>query len=88
MKLVIEKIRTSIILKYAPKLEKEMLQDTSGEDLEFIKNLIKNDKDGIFRSSTLSIILEAYSDIDRAFIPELPLELALIRILGQDNKAV
>ena len=88
MKLIVEKIRASIILKYAPKLEKVMLQDLGQEDLEFIKNLVKSDKEGIFRSNTLSVLLEAYSDIDRAFIPELPLELALIKILGQDNKVM
>ena len=87
-KLIIEKFRMAVILKYAPKLEKEMAGNLSEENLAFLKDLIKKDKDGMLRSSTLSVLLEAYSDIDRAFISELPLELALIEILGQDNKVV
>lgn len=82
-KLIIEKFRMAIILKYAPKLEKEMAGDLSEEDLKFLKGLVKNDKDGLLRSKALSILLESYSDIDRAFVPELPLELALIKIIGE-----
>lgn len=83
-KLIIEKFRTSMVLKYAPKLEKEMAGDLGEEDLEFLKNLVKSDKENTLRSNALSTLLEAYSDIDRAFISELPLELALIKILGKE----
>ncbi|MFA5095187.1 MAG: DNA polymerase III subunit gamma/tau [Candidatus Paceibacterota bacterium] len=90
-KLIIEKFRMAIILKYAPKLEKDlpaqagMVGDLGEEDLEFLKGLVKSDKEGILRSPALSILLEAYNDIDRAFVSELPLELALVKILGQDK---
>ena len=87
-KLIIEKFRVAVILKYAPKLEKEMTGDLGEEDLEFLKGLVKADKEGFLRSKALSILLEAYSDIDRAFVSELPLELALVKILGQDDKVV
>ncbi|MFA6585692.1 MAG: DNA polymerase III subunit gamma/tau [Candidatus Paceibacterota bacterium] len=82
-KLIIEKFRMAVILKYAPKLEKEMAGDLGEEDLEFLKGLVKSDKEGILRSTALSILLEAYNDIDRAFVSELPLELALVRILSK-----
>lgn len=84
MKLIIEKVRIAIILKYAPKLEKEMTNDIGEEDLENLKSLVKSDKEGMLRSKSLSILLEAYIDIDRAFISELPLELALIKIINQE----
>ncbi len=83
-KLIIEKFRVAVILKYAPKLEKEMAGDLSEEDLEFLKELVKTDKEGLLRSKALSILLEAYSDIDKAFISELPLELALVKILSKE----
>ena len=83
-KLIIEKFRMAIILQYAPKLEKEMAGDLSEEDLEFLKGLIKADKDGILRSTALSILLEAYGNIDKAFVSELPLEMALIKILSKE----
>ena len=84
LKLIIQKIRVAIILRYAPKLESIMAGDLSSDDLTFLKNIVKEDKEGIFRSQTLSILLEAYQNIDRAFISELPLELALVKILKKE----
>ena len=83
-KLIIEKFRVAVILKYAPKLEKEMAGDLGEEDLEFLKGLVKKDVEGLLRSKALSILLEAYSDIDRAFVSELPLELALTKIISKE----
>ena len=85
-KLIIAKFRLAIILRYAPKLQGEMMGDLSGDDLEFLKKLVKNDKDGMLRSPALAILLEEYQNMDNAFITELPLELALVRILGQDKE--
>lgn len=82
LKLIIQKLRMAIIMRYAPKLEETMAGDLGKEDLEFIKALIKEDKEGMLRSHALSVLLGAYQDIDRAFITELPLELALVEITG------
>jgi len=84
-KLLIQKLRFAIILKYAPKLEKEMTEDLPEADLAFLKKIIKEDKEGRIRSPALAFLLEGYQNFDRAFIPELPLELALIKILGQNE---
>lgn len=84
LKLIIQKLRIAIILKYAPKLEAQMGQELSETDSEFIKTLVKTDKNAMLHSSTLSILLDAYKNIDNAFVTELPLELALIKILGKD----
>lgn len=81
-KLIIQKFRMIIILRYAPKLEKEMAGDWSGTDLEFLKGLTKKE---MFNSATLAILLEAYQNIDNTFIAELPLELALVEIISKDN---
>ncbi|MFA6353572.1 MAG: DNA polymerase III subunit gamma/tau [Candidatus Paceibacterota bacterium] len=81
-KLIIQKFRMAIILRYAPKLEKEMAGDLGETDLEFLKELIKKDKEGMLRSGALSILLEAYQSMDNAFITELPLELALVKIIS------
>ena len=83
-KLIIEKFRMAVILKYAPKLEKEMAGDLGEEDLKFLKGLVSADKEGLLRSKALSILLESYSDIDRAFVSELPLELALVKIISKE----
>ncbi len=84
LKLIIQKFRMAIILRYAPKLENEMSRDLSAEDLEFLKGIVKEDREGMLRSKALSTLLEAYQNIDKAFISELPLELALIKILSKE----
>jgi len=83
-KLIIEKMRVAIILRYAPKLKEEMTGDIGETDLEFLDTLVKSDKDGTLRSPALSILLEEYQNIDNAFIAELPLELALVKIIGKE----
>ncbi len=87
LRLIIEKFRVAIILRYAPKLEEEMAGDLNASDVELLKGLIKEDKAGMLRSNSLSVLLEAYQNIDRAFVAELPLELALVQILGQNEPA-
>jgi len=83
-KLIVERLRSSIILRYAPGLEADMMEDVSESDLAFLKELTKEDKDGVLRSNTLATLLEAYQNIDNAFVAELPLEIALIKILGKE----
>lgn len=82
LKLIIQKLRHAILLKYAPKLEGEEI-NISLNDIEFLKDLIRKDQHNILRSSTLAKILEAYSNQNLSFISELPLEMALIELLGE-----
>lgn len=83
-KLIIQKFRMGIILRYVPKLQKEMMGDLSESDLEFLQVLVKEDKGGMIRSGALSILLDAYQNMDNAFITELPLELALVKIISKE----
>ncbi len=85
-KLIVEKFRMAIILRYAPKMEESMTGELGENDIKFLQNLIKTDKAGVLRSLSLATLLEEYQNIDNAFIAELPLELALIRIIGEENK--
>lgn len=87
-KLIIQKFRMAVILRYIPKLQEDMAGDLSQADLEFLSNLVKKDKEGMLRSGALSILLDAYQNIDNAFITELPLELALIKIISKDGDNV
>ena len=41
-------------------------------------------KAGMINSSSLAILLDAYQSMDNAFITELPLELALVKIISRD----
>jgi len=94
LKLIIQKLRLAIILRYAPKLKEEMGGNLSESDVEFLKMLIKEDPERkstsygagreMFSSRTLATLLEAYENIDNAFINELPLELALVKIISKE----
>jgi len=99
LKLIVTKFRMAIILRYAPKLVTGMTGparppesgaggDLSEDDLEFLKEIVTKDKDGMLRSPALAILLEAYQNIDNAFINELPLELALVKIIGKESDGV
>ncbi len=81
-KLIIEKFRIAILLRYAPKLKSSIADELGETDLEFLETLVKEDKEGLLRSTALSVLLEEYQNIDNAFISELPLELALVKIIG------
>ena len=83
-KLIIQKFRIAIILRYAPKLEKEMAGDLGEADLEFLKELTKGEGKEVFNSTILATLLEAYKNMDYAFVAELPLELALIKIISKN----
>lgn len=83
-KLIITKFRIAIILRYAPKLKAEMAGDIGESDIEFLEKLVKEDKAGMFRSDALSVLLSEYQNMDNAFIAELPLELALVKILSKE----
>jgi len=88
LKLLVHKIRFAIILKYAEKnkneIPKEVFQDLTEGELNFLKDLIKRDKKGVIRSKALMILLEAYQNVDKSFVQELPLEMALVEILGEN----
>jgi DNA polymerase-3 subunit gamma/tau len=85
LKLIIQKFRMAIIIRYAPKLEEEMAGNLSEGDLKFLKELVNKDERGMLRSGGLAVLLEAYQNMDNAFVAELPLELALIKILKKEE---
>lgn len=81
LKLVLRKLRMALLLKFAEVTAKEFMEDLTDDDKKFLMALAK-EKGGNITSATLLTFLDAYQQIDYAFIPELPLELALIKIAG------
>lgn len=84
MKLILHKVRVALLLKYAPLIGKKLMGELGEDDNAFMDRILKPYSSGI-TSSLLRDLLESYSQIDRSFIPELPLELALVKIVGQDK---
>jgi DNA polymerase-3 subunit gamma/tau len=82
LKLILQKMRFALLLRFAPDMKKELESELSESDLAFLTEILK-DKISLIKSETLNTLLEAYQAIDSSFIKELPLELALIKILQE-----
>jgi len=84
LKLLLQKLRAVLLVRFG---STDMVKhDLSEEDFTFISK-IANDKNVTIGSDTLIKLLDAYTATARAYIPSLPLELALVEIIG-DSKPV
>ncbi len=86
LKLILHKFRAVLLLRYAPDMKKHFENEFSHSDMEFILSLTK-EKDSSINSKTLTRLLQAYQEVLHTFIPVLPIEIALIDLIGEvDNK--
>ncbi|MBI5400499.1 MAG: DNA polymerase III subunit gamma/tau [Candidatus Yonathbacteria bacterium] len=80
--LVVRKARFVLLLRFASAMKDEVRANTSEEDFtlleKFAKEAIKT-----LASKELAILLSAYADLRVAVVQTLPLELALMRIIGE-----
>ncbi|MCI0619720.1 DNA polymerase III subunit gamma/tau [Candidatus Wolfebacteria bacterium] len=83
-KLLLEKIRAVLLLRFASDMKDELKEEFGDEDFVFLES-IAGDAGSKIRSDTLSAFLEAYGAIGRAYIPQLPLELAVMRLSGGEE---
>lgn len=79
-KLVLEKMRFVLLLANAADMRASVQERVSAEDFEYLNKLATAKK---ISFDTLAEILRASQQIGRAFIPELPLEMALLKICGK-----
>lgn len=82
LKLVLTRLRTALLLRYAPEMKKDLMADMTEDDAEFIFRVLK-EKGGAINSKSLEILLEAGETIKYASVKELPLELALAKIIAE-----
>lgn len=82
VKVLLRSLRLLMLLAYAPELEKRIAQEVSEEELDFLRKLAAQ-KPAVALSAILKEFLVAHQEIGSAYIKQLPLELALVRILGQ-----
>lgn len=78
-KLTLEKLRFILLLTHAPHMTKTIQERVSAEDFEYLRALAAA-KNPRLSFDTLLEILKASQLISRAFIPELPLELAVMKL--------
>lgn len=82
IKMILHKIRSVLLLKYAPDMKSEIQEQFSGEDFAFIEELSKDKKSSI-NANVLRALLDAYDSMGRSYIPQLPLELLLVKLLKE-----
>ncbi len=83
LELIVHTFRRILLIKVAPALSKGEIDGLSDEEKEFITRISKMESIHI-NSSSLLVLLDALSLQKNAFIDELPLELALIKILSHE----
>ncbi len=82
--LVIEKARFALLLKstqgssWGAGMSADIKERLSSEDFQFIESLSREKNK--LTSVSLAILLRAYDETTRAYIPSLPLELAVVKI--------
>ena len=83
-KMILYKLRFALMLRYVPSTKKSIESTISEHDMEYITKLISTKPEHI-SSATLSILLESYQSLKNSVINELPLELALVKILNAEK---
>jgi DNA polymerase-3 subunit gamma/tau len=81
LKLLLERVRAVLLLRFAKEMEKELEEEFTETDFALLKKIAEN-KTSKIKSDTLSILLKAAEETAFASVPEIPLELALMKISG------
>ncbi len=81
LKLILHTARAVMLVRFnAINIVKDELSES---EFDFVSKLAKGD--GVFSSSVLVELLSAYEKTAGSYIPSLPLELALVNIIGENN---
>lgn len=82
--MILSKLRYALIFRYAPSMKEEFKGFLNDHDIDYLSNLIFS-KPPTISSNTLSILLEASNMMKNTSIPQMPLEMALIKILNAEK---
>ncbi len=84
IKMILYKLRYALMLRYVPSAKKSIENSISERDMIYLEKLVYTKPEHI-SSSTLLILLNAYQSLRTSIINELPLELALLKILNAEK---
>lgn len=82
LKLVLEKVRLVLLMRFDPETRKKIKEEFSGDEHKFFEQF-SGAHGAAINAGMLSALLQAYADTNRAYIKQLPLEIALIELLGK-----
>ena len=84
LKLILQKVRFVLLIRLKAGLDKEIESEVRKEDFEFLKEL-SGQKGFNINSNTLYELLDTHDKIGRSYIPQLPLELVLVKLSQQEK---
>lgn len=79
-KLLLAKLRLILLVRFVPAMEKDIKEEVDEDDFVFIKKM-SDPKYAAISPRTILALLDAYAKIDNSYIPQLPLELALVEVI-------
>lgn len=78
-KLLLDKVRLLLILRYSPDFGKELIEDLTDTDQKMLQDFA-SDTNSKINSETLRKLIEATIAVSRSPVPHLPLELAIMEL--------
>jgi DNA polymerase III gamma/tau subunit len=81
LKLVMREIRLALLIVMAPSLENKIMNEAGEKETEFF-NTLKTKPQAKNLAPALREFLDTYSQLSGSYLPQVPLELAVIKILG------
>ncbi|OIO31900.1 DNA polymerase III, subunit gamma and tau [Candidatus Nomurabacteria bacterium CG1_02_47_685] len=81
LKLILHKVRTILLLRFAKDMESRIKEEFTAEEFAFLKELAGKNGAKI-ASPVLNELLFAYDQMRYAYLPQLSLELALMKVTG------
>ena len=83
-KLLLRKLRAALLVRFDPAYAARMADEFTEEDTAFLKKLAA-DKQAKLTGDTIVTFLDAHDRTGSSAIPELPLELAVIKLVSKEN---
>ncbi|MBU3968601.1 DNA polymerase III subunit gamma/tau [Patescibacteria group bacterium] len=83
VKLILHKMRGILLLRFSKEMEKEIKEELGEEDFKFLKQ-IADAKETKINSSVLKEFIDAYNQVGKSALPQLPIELALVKVIQKE----
>jgi DNA polymerase III subunit gamma/tau len=83
LKLILEKLRVVLLMRFAPVLTSEFKEQYGEEEYSELEHFAKEKQ--FITTESLKEFLDAHISLNRAYLPHLPIELALMRLTDQND---
>ena len=81
-----EKVRTILRIRYSPQSHTDIQCEIGVDEFVFLETYAH--QNNTINSQLLLALLDAYAQMQHAFIKYLPIELAILRLFGNNNERV